>query len=420
MVAPVDAVARPSFRRILGNRSFASLWAGQLISQSGDFIFDVALLWLVLDLTGSPYWVGVTLAVELLPAVVIGPIAGVYVDRLDSKGLLLGSMLVQAVAVVTLASLFLVNRLDLSLILALVFLVNAAAQLPRSAIPTLIPRMVGRDDLMAANSLYSLSSSTNQLVSLSIGGIVIAVAGVTLPILYDGATFLAAAVLITFVARTYTAALPKASLAPPGREARLGSDILEAWHRIRADPMLTQILVVGLVLNFFGGIIIALLAPYARIVLGGSAAIYGFLLAAFALGTIVGSVALGSVPTRRYVGRLLFAGIGVTGVFVILLGAVSSPVLALGIAAAMGATLIVGNLPIGTLMQARAPGHMLGRVLTIQAAILVAPQPVGALAAGLLTRWESIPTILELSGFVITLVTAVSFLAMRTLRNASY
>jgi hypothetical protein len=80
MIGPVvfasdpDYFWKPSFRRVLSNRPLSLLWAGQLVSQSGDFIFDVAAIWYVLQLTGDPFKVGVAVATILLPAIFVGPL----------------------------------------------------------------------------------------------------------------------------------------------------------------------------------------------------------------------------------------------------------------------------------------------------------------------------------------------------------
>src|SRR3989441_11806336 len=87
---------KPSYRRVLSNRSFSLLWLGQLVSQSGAFIFDVPALWLVLQLTGDTLKVGVAVAFALLPAVAVGPFPGVYIDRFNRRDLIIPGQLFQA------------------------------------------------------------------------------------------------------------------------------------------------------------------------------------------------------------------------------------------------------------------------------------------------------------------------------------
>ena len=411
----------PSFLRVLGNRSFSLLWLGQLISQSGDFIFDVALLWLVLDLTGSAFYTGATVAAELLPAVLFAPVAGVFVDRYDRKKVLEVSISAQGGIVAAIALLLATHVLTFGVIILLVFLLNAAAQFPRATVPALLPRLVETDDLMAANSLYSFSTSSNQLLSLSLGGVVVAVAGVEPPLYYDAATFFVAVLLIGFISSAYTQT-SRSAAAPVGSApvATLLSDLREGWRAVRSDRVLNQLLIAGLTLNVFGGILLAVLPPYAKLSLGGTAATYGFLLAALAAGSIVGAIVLGAIPIRRYVGRLLFVGVAILGACIALLGLFPYALAALPVSAALGFGLVVANLPLGTLFQVRVPDHVRGRSIAVMMAILTAPQPAGALVAATLTRVLSLNGLLAVSGAIVLVLTAIFVLALPQLRSASY
>ena len=113
--------AKPSFRRVLSNRSFSLLWGGQLVSQSGDFIFDVAAIWYVLRLTGDPFKVGVAVATILLPAIFIGPIAGVYLDRFNRRDVMLASNLVQSAVAGMIGVLYSLGSLNFLVLLVMLF-----------------------------------------------------------------------------------------------------------------------------------------------------------------------------------------------------------------------------------------------------------------------------------------------------------
>src|SRR5713101_4545987 len=104
--------AKPSFRRVFSNRSFSLLWIGQMVSQSGDYIFDVVALWLVLQLTGDIFKVGLTTATIFLPPVVIGPLAGVYVDKFNRRDIILVSNIFQATIVAGIAVLYTIGSLS--------------------------------------------------------------------------------------------------------------------------------------------------------------------------------------------------------------------------------------------------------------------------------------------------------------------
>src|SRR3989442_1438818 len=105
---------KPSYRRVLSNRSFSLLWIGQLVSQSGDFIFDVAALWLVLQLTGDTLKVGIAVAFVLLPAVVIGPFAGVYIDRFNRRDIMIAANIFQAAPAIRITRSQLIRSFDFS------------------------------------------------------------------------------------------------------------------------------------------------------------------------------------------------------------------------------------------------------------------------------------------------------------------
>lgn len=392
-----------------------------MISQSGDFIFDVALLWLVLELTHSAFYTGVTVAAELAPLALIAPVAGVYVDRFDRRRLLGGAFVAQGLLVGALAALYVLHALTLPEILVIVFGLNAAATIPRVTVPAMLPRLVSADDLFTANSLYSFSSSTNQLASLSLGGALIAALGVGIPILYDAATFFLAAVLLLFVARAYLAAPAGAvGMSPAATGPSFGQRLAEGWRHVRSDRVLSQLMLTGLVVNIFGGILLALLAPYAAQTLGGNAATYGLLLASLAVGTLVGALLLGAIRTREHVGPLLFVGIAAVGAALVPLGLERTALLALPTAFVLGLGLATANVPISTLFQVRTPDHLRARSLALLFAVLVSPQPVGSILGGLLTHWLSVGAVLVVCGLAILAITGVAAVAFGELRRVRY
>src|SRR3989442_8825806 len=118
---------KPSYRRVLSNRSFSLLWIGQLVSQSGDFIFDVAALWLVLQLTGDTLKVGIAVAFVLLPAVVIGPFAGVYIDRFNRRDIMIAANIFQAGAGIRITPSYPIGILNFFGLFIFFFVLNPSA-----------------------------------------------------------------------------------------------------------------------------------------------------------------------------------------------------------------------------------------------------------------------------------------------------
>ncbi|HTT15838.1 MAG TPA: MFS transporter [Thermoplasmata archaeon] len=147
----------PSYRGVLRRRPFLLLWLAQLVSQSGDYVFAVALLWLVLEVTGSLVAVTLVYGTTIVPTVVVGPLLGVYVDRWDRRRKLVLTNLGEAAAVAALAALVLTHAVDLEVVLAIVL--GTGASLVRSATNALVPQVVDAPHLSAANGLLSISGS---------------------------------------------------------------------------------------------------------------------------------------------------------------------------------------------------------------------------------------------------------------------
>lgn len=417
-----DAIAprgAPSFRRLLQSRPFFLLWSAEVISQSGDFIFSIALLWLVITTTGSLLYLGVTGATIVLPGVVIAPFAGVLVDRFDRRRTLLGAAAAQGLITLTMSILYLVGGLTFPILLLLVFFLNAGSQFTRVATGVLVPRIVRKEDLAGANGLLSVTGPANQLASLSIGGVVIGLLGVGVPILYDSATFFAAVIILTFLKGDFRAVGPSsASEGAPGQSG--WGQFREGIRYLIADRVLVGIIVLGVVVNFFGAAIDVLVAPYARSLLHGTAALYGFLMATFALGLLLGSLFGGKMDLRPRAGRvLLLSAIG-AGACIATLGILVAVVPAFLLIFGVGLTIALTNLPANTLIQARVPDRLLGRVSASLVAAITASQPPAALLGGALAHLLGLANVFLLSGIAIAVVSAAGFVVFRSLADATY
>ena len=176
---------------LLGNVRFIQLWAGQTISFVGDAVSMVALVILVVQLTGSASAVGGALVAHLLPTFA-SPLFGVLADRFDRRVVLVVSDLVRATLV-----LGLVFVRDLVLIYGLIFLMGFARTLFNPTIRAAFPSVVGEGYLARANSLIGGSFSASVTVGPALGGLLVAVVGVSGAFLLDAATYLISASLLS-------------------------------------------------------------------------------------------------------------------------------------------------------------------------------------------------------------------------------
>src|SRR4028119_1452574 len=178
---------------LLKNARFVRLWIGQGLSFVGDSVSTVALVLLVVDLSGSASAVGGVLVARLLPTLA-SPFVGVLADRLDRRAVLVAGDLARAILVFGL-----IFVRDLTVIYVLVFFLGAAQTVFNPTVRAAFPGVVGGGDLTRANALISGTFSFSVMVGPTLGGVLVASVGVEAAFLLDALTFLVSAALISTI-----------------------------------------------------------------------------------------------------------------------------------------------------------------------------------------------------------------------------
>ena len=179
---------------LLRRRDFALLWTGGLVSVAGDYVLHAALPFFVYEQTGSTIATAGMIAAELAPEVVLGTVAGVFVDRWDRTRVLVVANLLQAAVVALLLLVPLDGWLWVVFVVAAVQSAVAAFAVPAEG--ALIPSLVDNADLVAANALNALNNRLARLIGVPVGGVLLVAFGLHEVVLVDCATFVAAALLI--------------------------------------------------------------------------------------------------------------------------------------------------------------------------------------------------------------------------------
>jgi MFS family permease len=249
-----------------------------------------------------------------------------------------------------------------------------------------------------------------------------AVLGAAASVTYDSLTFFFAAAMLTLIAKSYGQARADtpSSARPIGARGSFWNEFREGLRYIRTSRLFLELIVFGLVVNFFAAFLGPLLAPYTATWIHGDASMYGFLLSSFALGMIIGSVAIGKVNYRAYVGRLLFAGVVVAGLLFMAVGFVTTAPVALILFFLLGVVIAMVNQPIQVLVQTQVPGELLGRAVTVMGAVLGGAQPVAAILAGTLASISSVGLVFIGAGIAMAVVTAALYLPFSELARAKY
>jgi MFS family permease len=338
---------------LLRNARFLRLWIGQGTSFVGDAISMVALVVLVVELTGSASAVGGALAARLLPTIA-SPLAGVLADRLDRRIVLVASDLARAVLV-----LGLVFARDLATIYVLVFLMGLARTVFNPTVRAAFPSVVGGGDLTRANALISGTFSTSIMVGPALGGLLVASIGVDAAFLADAATYLVSAILLS---RVPLPRLRRESEEEEGfvRELRSGFGYL-------IGARIPLAIVVGAFLTI---LTINATVPaevfLAKETFGAGDAGYGLLVSLWGGGMVLGSAMMAVLGDRINLVLFYFLSIFVGAFALVGTGLAPAFVLALGALTVEGAATGIDNVATDTILQKRVPEAFLGRVFSIR------------------------------------------------------
>jgi len=196
--APVPAA--PSMFAVFRKRDFSLLWTAQLISTAGSALTDLAAAIYVFRITGSALAVGLTLMVTAIPSLIVGLLAGVYVDRHDRKRILIATCLVQAVIVGLIAVVIGIDAIALPGLYALLLLNAGIKQFFDPAHDSLIPEIANDEELAAANSFLSIAAFGSTAIGFAGAGLLASV-DLRLAFMLDALSFVVCAGLISLMGR---------------------------------------------------------------------------------------------------------------------------------------------------------------------------------------------------------------------------
>ncbi len=363
----------------LWNRNFLLLWQGQFVSHLGSQACSIAMMFWIKHALGSASLMGGLMMVLLLPTSLLGPLGGVVADLFSRRRIIILADLLSGTAVLLMAALMWL-RPDHTLLILIVVLAGAMAMgiLQAAFAPAIgaaIPDLVPADKLRAANSVYQSSSQIAQLVGQSFGGLLFVLLGAPLLFLINGLSYWFSALSETFIAIPQK--LP-AERQWRRRLAEIRKDLLAGLRFGWSRPGLRVAVGVATVLNFFVAPVLVLLPFFVENVLGESPAWYGYLLATFGIGALIGFSAAGmwKIDGRLKVAMMIAAAIG-KAVAIAGAGVVAAGWTALGLMWIIGILTGFFNIHLVTIVQMTTPSEIRGRVFGVLNALTVGLMPVG-------------------------------------------
>ena len=369
---------------VLRRRNFVLLWIGGLVSSYGDWLLALALPFYLYQRTGSALASTALFMVNMLPRVLFGSVAGVFVDRWDRRR----TMLITDLARAGLLLLLLPVAFSDAWLWLSYPLVALEATLSMFFLPArgaLLPRLVPQDELLAANSLGSVSESAIRLLAPAFGGLLLARFGLVSVLLIDSASYLFSTLMIALLripatSQEVVSATPTAA----SRWAAFWTEWLEGLRQVGRDHLLWTIFLVAGIVGVADGIVNPLLLVFIQDILHADADVLGWMITATGIGTLLTGLVLGRAgpgwpPTRVVAWGKLLLGM------VLLLTFLSRDiwvVVALSVPAGIGLASSVG---FATVLQSSVDeqhrGRVLGALHTSGALLMLIGQALGSLMA---------------------------------------
>lgn len=399
----MTAFGAPNFRR---------LWAAGLISDTGDWLLLTGLPIVVYQFTGSTLGTALAFIVELVPPVLLAPVAGQIADRFDRRRTLVVVSLLQALALIPL--LFVHHRSDLPIVYAVIAVQAALASVFEPTKNALLPTLVSEGQLVSANSLVGLNQNIGRLVGAPLGGLLVAaVSGLSGIVVADAISFLAAVVLIG-----------RLRTVPVNEKRADGAESAGAWRAALRARAIRGGLAVVFTTSIAQGLFVVLFVVFvARELHGGSSEI-GVLRGVQAIGAIAGGL-LFALMSRTPPGRLAAVAATVFGlldlaiwnaprlttapaVYVVLFVLVGLP----------GVAMVTGLLSV---LQRETDDGERGRVFAAFGVASSVGQAIGMVGGGLLGDRLGVVTVLNGQGalYLVGGVIAAGWLAERSVRRTN-
>jgi MFS family permease len=374
MTAFVIALRTRTFRSLRRHRNYRIFFAGQLVSLAGTWMQNIALAWLVLELSGSPLAVGALAFWRFLPFTIFGFVAGVLADRFESRHLVLATQASAMLVSIALAVVTLTGTATLPLVYLLAALGGMTLAFDAPGRQSLTFQMVGRHSLPNAVALNAGLFNGSRVVGPAIAGIVIATAGTGICFVVNAFSFLA-----VFVA-LLSLRVDELHEVERDPSARIVDGTREAFAYALHDPLLRAVLVVVAVVGTVGFNFHVLVPLLAGETLEVGPEGFGFLSASFGLGALVGALATASLRGASW--RAFAAGATGFGVFALALAPVSNAYLAGVLLFAIGVSFTLFTANANALVQLTAPDRLRGRLIALFLFAFVGLAPAGGLLAG--------------------------------------
>lgn len=371
----VSALKHPNFRLF---------WFGQIISVIGTWMQNMAQAWLVLQITDSPFLLGFTTAVQFMPYLVLSLMAGVIVDRIPKRKLIIITQSGQAILALILGILILTGAVRLWHIIILAGLLGIFSTFDMPGRQSFVIEMVGKKDLPNAIALNSAAFNFGRIVGPAIAGILIGNIGISACFLVNSASFVAV-IIGLFLMK----ALPVVNM--ENSNTNIWGGMKEGLRYIYSIPILFNTLTLMAFMSTFAMNLNVLVPIIAKNNLNQPAVGFGLLLSALGIGALIGSVALVGTSGREQRRQNLFIGGACFCIFQIVFAFCHYFIISMILLILTGWAMITFTTSVNTTLQLNSNDNFRGRVMSVYTLVFGGVIPIGSLISGTIANFLGAP-----------------------------
>lgn len=394
-----DTTVRPE-QSALRNRNYLTYLSGSVVSLHGLWIYRVALGWFAWELSGSELWVGIVAFTQFAPAVLFGPIFGVFADRFDRR---LTSIVINAGSLVNmtvLGMLTMAGHIDIHVLASLSLVQGTLDGAHAPVRMSIVPNLVNTEQLYSAIALTSVTFNLSRFVGPALAGFVIATWDVATAFFINGISYIAFIAAMAVVRLTPSAA-NRAARKHPWRE------LMDGAQYILNNPTIRALLLLVAVASVFGRGALEMLPAIADAVLRGGATTLAILTSAIGFGAILAGLAMSRGTGWLSIG-VIRTCLFMAGVLIIGLGMIDEIVPAVAIVVALGITLTFCGVGSQILIQSRVDDEVRGRVSSFWGMIAFGGTSLGSLVVGAAASLWALENAIVAAGAACALATLLS------------
>ncbi|MGL5753728.1 MAG: MFS transporter [Paraclostridium sp.] len=393
----------------LWNKNFFLLWQGQLVSCLGDAFYSMALGFWVLDKTGSSAIMGMLMAAVSIPRIIIGPFAGVIVDRFDRKKLILLGDFIRGIGMVFVGYAAFNNFLEVWMVMIVGIVCGICSAFFNPAISSVIPDLVSSDNIVKANSAQQMATSTTHLIGSVSGGFIYSILGASVMFIFNGISYIVSTISEIFID------IPKVER--KNTELTIKEDFKEGIKFTFGFRGFVILLFVAFSLNFLYAMFFLLLRPLFMMEESLGVARFGIISAFQSIGMISASIILTKVNIKaENRSKVMLPALFSQSLF-FFLGILINNFYFMCLCFSLGSFLnTISNTVSTSSMMVVIPQDMRGKVMSIVFTLSMGIHPIGTLVGGILGD-IFYPRTIMIGCFLIGIIVSIPILFSKSVKN---